>query len=86
MAYSEDIKKVFHYDGDLLGNHEIRMIDRRLLVLSGHRGLCKLAPDEIILRVTRGKLRVVGSALRLVQAGPSEIYIRGEIALLAYED
>ena len=79
MVYSEDLSRIFGGVGESLAIGEITLFGTSALVVSGHKGLSSLSSAEIVVRRKGGNLRITGESLRLVKAGPAEIYIAGEI-------
>ena len=84
MAYSEDVGKVFHRKREALGRSEILLYDRRLVVISGHKGLISLSGGEIVIRLPAGRLVVTGDGLFARKASPSEIYVEGRIDAVTF--
>ena len=86
MVYSEDVKRIFRERGEELVGCEVSLLGNTALVISGHRGLCSLSPEEIVVRRKRYTLRVTGSDLRLEKASPAELYVSGVIRAIECVD
>ena len=80
MAFSEDIKKVFHKGSEEISGAEISLLGRSLVVISGHKGLSSLCENEVVVRLKGGRVRVVGENLRVEKVSPAEVYLCGKIA------
>ena len=68
----------------LSADHEVRLFDGSLVAVSGHRGLALLTPTEIVVKVRRGRVRIYGESLRLVEASSTELYVSGKIVGVEY--
>ena len=84
MVYGEDVKRIFRERGEKLVGCEISLFGSSALVISGHRGLSAISPEEIIVRRKGGNVRISGRDLRLEKASPSELYVAGEICAVVY--
>jgi len=84
MAFSEDVKRVFHREEGGGGGSEICLIDRSLVVISGHKGLLSISDAEIVVRLRTGRVSVNGTGLSVRRAGPTEIYVEGRIDALVF--
>ena len=83
MAFSEDVKKLFHREEGRRGS-EVCLIDRSLVVISGHKGLLSLSPEEIAVRLPSERLLITGEDLSARRASPTEIYVTGRIRSLSF--
>ena len=84
MAFSEDVKRVFHREEGHGNGSEICLLDRSLVVISGHKGLLSLSDAEIVVRLKTGRVSVTGERLSARRASPSEIYVEGRIDSLSF--
>ena len=84
MIYAEDLKRIFGETADRFVGSEITIYGSSALVITGHRGLSSLTPEEIVVRRRGGSVTVLGRGLRLLKAGPEELYISGEICSISY--
>ena len=83
MAFSEDVKKVFHIGSEGLGGSEI-CVKGNLVVISGHKGLLSLSEEEVSVRLHSGRVLLSGKGLAVKMASPSEIYVEGRIDSLLF--
>ena len=86
MIYAEDLKRIFGENADRLVGSEITIYGSSALVITGHKGLSSLTPEEIVVRRKNGNITVCGQGLRLLKAGPEELYIAGEIRSVSYPE
>ena len=84
MAFSEDVKKVFHRTDGQVGGSEICLSDRSFVVISGHKGLLSLSDGEIVIRLKNGRVSIVGEGLSARRASPTEIYVEGRIDSISF--
>lgn len=84
MAYSEDIKRVFQGGAGLGGGSEIYLLDRSVVVLSGHKGLLSLSPEEVVVRLKEGVVVLSGEELRVQKISPTEVYLQGRVLSLSF--
>ena len=85
MAYSEDIKRIFQKGDGLFSGSEITFFTGGATVVSGHKGICSLSSEQVVVRVKNGLLKVVGQGLTLQKASPLEAYISGRITAVVLE-
>ena len=86
MAFSEDAKRVFKGKGELIGSSEVSVYGLSRVVVAGHKGLRSVGPEEIVVRLREGNLRVTGDGLRVDKASPSEIFLEGRISALVFPE
>jgi len=86
MVYVEDIKRIFGEKAEKIGACEVALFGTSALVVSGHKGISAVSPTEIVVRLKQGLVRVIGDALRLVKASPSELYVSGKIRAVEYPE
>ena len=84
MAFSEDVKKVFHIGSEGLDGSEICFRGNHLVVISGHKGLLSLSEEEVSIRLRSGRVLLSGKGLAVKMASPSEIYVKGRIDSLLF--
>ena len=84
MAYSEDRRKIFREEGELVGRSEIALFGRSQAVISGHTGVSSLDEGEIVVRLATGTVRLLGTGLNVQRVSPSEIYVEGRISRVEY--
>ena len=70
---------MFREKGAEIVGSEISLFGDAALVISGHKGLSAISPEEIVVRRKRGSVRVTGESLRLEKASPLELYVAGRI-------
>ena len=83
MAYADDLKDILRKAGEPVGS-EIALYGRDCVVFSGHKGLTSLSSEEVVVRLGKGGVRVVGEELKVEKASPQEIYLRGNILSLSF--
>lgn len=49
------------------------------VVVEGHSGLLDCKAEEIVFRIKKEKVRIVGEELRLERVTPDQLFIRGKI-------
>lgn len=84
MAFFEDITRVFGSLGGLDVRSEISLIGRSCAVISGHKGLCSITSDEVVVRLGKGQVRIAGSDLKVQKASSSEIFVFGGISSVSF--
>lgn len=84
MIYSDDINRVFHREEGLSHPSEINLYGRSLAVIAGHKGLALVTPEEVVVRLGKGRVRFSGTGLKVEKASPFEIFLRGEISSVEF--
>lgn len=86
MQFVQDVKRVFGEKSQFLDGCEVTLYGTSALVVSGHKGLSALSSEQVVVRVKKGALVIVGSDLAVVKASPEEIYVSGVIRALSFCD
>ena len=66
----------------MFGGAEICLRGKRFLVVAGHKGLLSLSQTEVVIRLVKGRVIVLGEGLKVQKMSPSEIYLEGKISSL----
>lgn len=69
----------------LLDMPRVTLIGSRQLHIENHRGVLSFTPEELLLALSRGQLRVGGSGLVIRSIMSEEISVEGEIASIHME-
>ena len=77
MAYAEDIKEWIRENSEKHGGSEISLLGKSFAVISGHKGLSSLSSEEVVVRLRKGSVRLLGEEIGVEKASPCEIYLRG---------
>ena len=79
MAFLDDIGKIFTCDFPIqFGDNGV--------IISSHKGVKKLTPTEIIVRVDDKKVCVKGENLTVIYLSVYEIYVKGDVKEVAIDD
>ncbi len=85
MVFSEDVKRVFKDRAQAACGCEVTLSGGHLVV-SGHKGLAALSPEEVVVRLKKGVLKVTGASLSVLRASPFEIYLSGVVRSLEFPE
>lgn len=84
MAFFEDVSRVFASSDGLDVRSEISLLGRSCAVVSGHKGLCSISPAEVVVRLSKGQVRIAGSDLKVQKASSCEIFVSGDISSVSF--
>lgn len=69
----------------LSGSAKLTVTAGRRATVENHRGILSYADTRIVIRLSRGRLSVSGSGLRLLAMTPESIFIGGHIQNVGWE-
>ncbi|MFB5677269.1 sporulation protein YqfC [Paenibacillus terreus] len=69
----------------LLDMPRLTLIGSRQLYIENHRGVLNFTPEELLLALSSGRLRIGGSGLVIRSILPEEISVEGEITSVHIE-
>ena len=70
------------------GTHEVKMVDRGSITLSGINKIVSFDDEEFLMETTMGNLRLLGDGLELLKLDTNDgnVKIKGHINSLTYLD
>ena len=75
-------------EGINFGTHEVKMVDRGSITLSGINKIVSFDDEEFLMETTMGNLRLLGDGLELLKLDTNDgnVKIKGHINSLMYLD
>ena len=77
-----------HTDNVLIGNHEVKMTDRKTIYLTGIKKIVSFDNEEFLMESNMGLILLKGESLELNKLDTSDrnVKIKGKINSLSYVD
>lgn len=66
--------------------YRVTLFAGRAVVVEGHKGLTSVGEAEVVLRISRAKLRITGRNLSISEMNGDEAYITGKIIAVEVDD
>ncbi len=78
-SYNDIIIKCALPLSDCIGGENIYVVDFSAAVIEGHKGIFSYSKEEIVIQLKKSQLKIIGSALKIVEINCDQIYISGAI-------
>ena len=77
--FFDELKSRAKFDDDLLSQYNMVNISGKLLYIEGHKGVTTISSTSVEFYIKRGKVKVEGENLFLIEMTQNTLLLRGEI-------
>jgi sporulation protein YqfC len=77
--FNEMILKIGLKPEDAIGGWKFTLLDGQGALLEGHKGIVSYGENEVIARLKKGSLQIMGEKLKVAELNDSELFIKGKI-------
>lgn len=81
MAFLEDIGKIFSEN-----DQPIQLIGKGGVVVNSHRGIKSITSREVCIKVGKDVIKIYGETLNIVLLTPYEVYIKGIVKGVCFDE